>query len=117
MGTVWMNDIYVTTAAARPPYFSWTYQKVSGGYFNLTAAEWNAFTANINAVRQYKGLPTYWFTTAYTGQLFTAIHYNEVVYAIQGISGYGYWITTHNQGDVIMASYLNTAVSEINAVP
>lgn len=117
MGFVGLGYIYCTTSSARPPYYYWTYSKVSGGYFNLTASEWNGLTNNINLVRQYKGYSTYWFSTAYTGSQFTAIHWNEAVNAIQGIFGYGYWLSTHSSGDVIYASEMNTMINELNAIP
>ena len=103
---------------ARPSYFYWTYPKTSGGTFNLTAAEWNSLCANINQVRLYKGVTwTYPFTTAVTGNDFTANIYNQAVSGIKGISGYGAYLSYHNSGDIIYASDMNLLVSEINAVP
>lgn len=120
MGRVWVTGIYITTSApapVRPPLFSWTYAKISGQPFNLTAAEWNGLENNINGVRYYKGYLNYPFSTAYTGAIFTAGHYNQAVMAIKEISGYGAYLSTVNTGDTIYASQMNMLVSEINAVP
>lgn len=106
-----------TTLAARPSYYYWTYSKYSGGNFNLTASEWNGLLNNINAVRNYKGYSSYSFTYAYSGNPFYAYMFNQAVYAIQGIPGYGYYLTTVSSDSIVYASYLNNLVSEINAVP
>lgn len=115
-GWVQIDPVYLQTSQSRPPFFSWTYPKISGGYFNLTADEWNALEANINAVRQYKGYLYYWFTNVSRGQFFTANHYNEIVYGIQDMYGYGSQLLTHFSGDTIMASYMNDLVDAINSV-
>lgn len=115
-----------TKGTARPPYFSWTYPKMKGGDFNLTKDEWNDFTANINLVRAYKGLPAYNFTTAVHGNYFTAAMYNEARAAIRGISGYGTYIPLVASGDDITAdinspypeqNIINIIVDELNAIP
>ena len=106
---------YYTTN--RPAYFSWTYDKSSGGSFNLTATEWNNLCSNINAVRVYKGLSVYSFTTASSGNIFYASMYNEAVDAIQGISGYGAYLSTVSSNSIIYASQMNSLVSELNAIP
>lgn len=104
-------------ASTRPSKFSWTTPKVSGNEFNLTATEWKNFTANINAVRKYKGLSEYSFTTAVKGNDFTASMYNQAVKAIKGISGYGTNLSEVSKGDKATAKKLNDLVSEINSVP
>lgn len=102
----------------RPAKFSWTKSKVSGSAFNLTADEWNGLCNNINAVRQYKGLQTYpFFPTAYPGNVFYAEMYNQAVYAIQEISGYGTYLSTMSSGNTITAYCMNILVSELNAIP
>lgn len=122
-GIVNIPGIYVTTSAPgpspgqRPSYFYWTYAKQSGQPFNLTASEWNGLTANVNAVRNYKGYLSYPFTTAYTGNTFTAAMYNQVVNAIQGILGYGTNLSIVNSGETIYAYQMNDLVSAINLVP
>ena len=113
-------DLYIEppeAAAVRPSNFSWTYTKTKGGSFNLTAAEWNALTARINAFREYKGLSSYSFTYAYRGNDFTAAMYNQAVNAIKGISGYGSYLSTVSSGDTVTAAGLNLLRDELNAIP
>jgi len=113
-------DLYIEppeAAAVRPSNFSWTYTKTKGGSFNLTAAEWNALTARINAFREYKGLSSYSFTYAYKGNDFTAAMYNQAVNAIKGISGYGSYLYTVSKGDTVTAAGLNALRDELNAIP
>lgn len=107
----------VTITSNRPSLFYWTYGKTQGAAFNLTAAEWNALTQNINEVRVYKGLSNYSFNTAYVGGTFTAIIYNQARVAIQAISGYGSYIPTVSSGQTITAYMMNILVSELNAIP
>lgn len=98
----------------RPSNFSWTYPKVSGGVFNLTAAEWNSFTARINAFRAYKGLSNYSFTTAVSGNNFTAAMFNE---ARAAISAMGISVPAVQYSDnTIYASLLNDIVSALNSI-
>ncbi len=111
----WM-DVSIP-AKVRPDKFQWTYPKVQGGDFHLTAAEWNAFTANINAMRDYYSLSPYSFSTAQAGNDFTAGHYNQARQAIQDIDGYGTYIPTVRTGDAVTADVMNTIVSELNAIP
>lgn len=111
----WM-DVSIP-AKVRPDKFQWTYPKVQGGDFHLTAAEWNAFTANINAMREYYSLSPYPFSAAQTGSDFTAGHYNQARQAIQDIDGYGTYIPTVRTGDAVTADVMNTIVNELNAIP
>lgn len=104
------------TPTVRPSKFYWTCTKTSGATFNLTAAEWNGLTANINAVREYCGYSPYSFTTAYRGYNFTAAMYNQAVNAIKGISGYGYYLSTVSKGDTVTAYRLNILRDELNAI-
>lgn len=108
---------WCTTAPARPAFFDWNTSKVSGNAFNLTANEWNALLYNINAVRTYYNISPYDFSYADSGYPFTADMYNQAVYAIQEIYGYGGYLSTVSKGDIIYASYLNTLASELNAIP
>lgn len=112
-------DLYIEPpeVVTRPNDFSWTYSKVQGGTFNLTATEWNNFTSRINAFREYKGLSDYSFTRAYSGNNFTAAMYNQARIAIQAISGYGTYIPTVTKGQQITAYMMNVLVSELNAIP
>ena len=101
----------------RPSDFRWTYPKTSGGNFNLTASEWNSFTSKINEFRDYCNLSTYIFTTAYTGNTFTAAMYRQARTAIQAIDGYGTYIPYVYSGDDITADMMNILVSELNNIP
>lgn len=103
-----------TVGAAKP--FKWTYEKVKNQKFNLTADEWNGFTARINLSRAVKELPAYGFQTVIKGQIFTADHYNSVRQAIQAIQGCGTYIPTVKKGDAITADIMNILVSELNAI-
>lgn len=98
----------------RPYDFSWTYAKTSGGNFNLTAAEWNSFTSRINSFRSYKSWSSYPFTTAVSGNSFTAAMFNQAVYAIYDMNSSV--PSTQSSGNTIYASLLNGLVSALNAV-
>lgn len=83
--------------------FKWTYAKVKGEEWNLTAAEWNNLCAFVNAQRS----SNYPFTTAVKGNDFTAVIYNQMVSAI----GTG---TTVSKGDEITAALMNALVTNAN---
>lgn len=100
---------------SRPSQFSWTFFKSSGQPFNLTAHEWNSFTNNINAVRSYKGLASYGFSTAYSGSPFRASHFNEAYFALQSMASVS-GISTKAIGDAVRASDLNSLVNILNSV-
>ena len=106
-----------TDTSTRPSKFGWTTPKESGKPFNLTATEWNTLTENINAVRVYRTMIEYSFTTAVIDNNFTASMYNQAVKAIKGISGYGTSLNEVSTGDTITAKKLNDLVTEINSVP
>lgn len=95
--------------------FSWTNAKSSGGSFNLTAAEWNALTSNINGVRAANGYGSYGFTTAYSGDNFQAFYFNQAVNAITPMSPSILPPSTVTSGDTIYASSLNLLVASINS--
>ena len=106
-----------TLVSLRPALFSWTYAKVQGSTFNLTAAEWNALTTNINLVRAYYGQVAYNFTTAYKGNNFLASMYNECLYAMNPMY-LNMDLTTAavSKGDTITASGLNYLVTLVNSL-
>ncbi|MDP4158375.1 MAG: C1 family peptidase [Bacillota bacterium] len=99
---------------SRPWTFSWTHPPSQDGTVALTAAEWNSFTANINEVRQYKGLGNATFTTATSGMNISAAIFNEAVNAIIGITSTSVPMVT--SGSPLYASYFNQLVSDLNAV-
>jgi hypothetical protein len=113
------KEITVTTKSSpdtptRPSKFSWSYKKTENLY--LSADEWNGLTENINAVRNYKDLSSFSFTTAEKKNRLTAVMYNQVVNAIKGISGYGTSLRTVSPGEEITAELLDDLVSAINEV-
>ncbi len=115
-GTTILN-IEVPATASRPSDFSWTLEKKQGETFNLSAEEWNNFTTRINSFRKYKGLTDYEFTSAYSGNDFTASMYNQARLAIQEIDGYGTYIPTVYSEWQISAYMMNVLVSELNSIP
>lgn len=115
--TVSVYGSCMTQAPPRPAYFSWTYAKTSGATFNLLASEWNALTANINLVRQYKGLGLFNFTTAYSGNDVMAYMYNECLYAMEPMYvGWNLGNAEVSSGDDITASDLNYLVTLVNGI-
>ena len=98
----------------RPSNFSWTYPKVSGGNFNLTATEWNSFTARINAFRTYKSISSYSFTSAISGNSFTATMFNQARTAISAMNSSV--PSAVSSGGTVYASGLNSLVSALNAI-
>lgn len=117
-GNHWLGGTNFTTEVAdeRPSTFSWTTAKTQGGAFNLTATEWNSFTAKINEMREYLGLSRYSFTKAVKGETFTADMYNEARKAIQGMGDeVGTYIPTVSSGDSITAYIINQIVAELNS--
>jgi hypothetical protein len=109
--------VFVTTNVAdRPNNFHWTTPKHSGDpATTLTAAEWNTFINRINEFRVYKGLVSYNFTNAYSGNYFTAAMFNQARNAIADMN-----LTNlpgvKNRGDFVYASQLNALVSCLNEV-
>ena len=101
----------------RPNNFEWDAAKKSGETFSLTKEEMNRLMDNINATRVYRGLQAYPFAKIQSGDTFTSDIYNNIVEAIQGISGYGdYLKNVTANSDVISARDLNVLKDEINAV-
>lgn len=111
-----MPQFSVIATSVRPDNFVWSNTKTSGSSFNLMASEWTQLQQNINKVRVYKKLSEYGFTGVNSGSAFTALLYNQVVDAIQGISGAGTSLSKVSAGDPVSASKLNALVSAINSV-
>lgn len=113
-----------TTLSGRPPFFYWTYSKVSGQNVNLYAFEWNDFMNNINLVRTYKGLFTVSYTTAYSGNTITAAMYNQAHPAVGGMyfnmttQGQAYMnaISEVDPGNILTANHLNYLQLALNTV-
>lgn len=110
------NTLAVSTLSSRPSDFAWTYYKNSGYEFNLYAFEWNNFFAKINEFREYKGLSTYSFTTAYSGFDFFAYMFNEAIYAISAMFPSYALPATVSSGTEVYAYQLNGLVSSLNSI-
>ncbi|MCR8633502.1 DUF2927 domain-containing protein [Paenibacillus radicis (ex Xue et al. 2023)] len=109
------NHLTVSTSN-RPTNFEWASAKNSGENFNLSAAEWNAFTAKVDAFRAYKGLGAYGFTSVFTGLDFAAWIFNQGVNGINGMSPPTAAPTTKSAGEAIYASYLNGLVNALKSL-
>ena len=109
-------SITVTGHGDKPDHFTWDTVKESGINYNLTASEWNNFTAHINLVRAYMNLSEISFDTVFSGNELTAAIYNKAVSAIKDIDGYGTYLDEVNMGDNVTAKSLNILVDELNAV-
>jgi len=71
----------------RPPDWSWSSTYTKGDPFNITATEWNDFTARINDFRDYKGFSFYSFSAlAGAGKNANASHFNEAIDAIDDMN-------------------------------
>ena len=110
---IYLSD---TPSTSRPSQFYWSNVKTRGGLYNLTAVEWNDLCANINAVRSYKGLSIYNFTTAYKGDTFYAAMYNQAVESISNIAGVSVYLSYVSPDQTVTADHLNLLVSAINSV-
>lgn len=84
----------------------------------ITATKWKALQDNVNAVRAYKGLSTYSFTTVSSGMTIKATYYNQLVYAINAMlsTSSTYYLYTVSAGDTITASLMNKLQNAINSV-
>lgn len=106
----------VSTAAARPPLFYWTYPKIAGysQQANMPASEWNDFRANVIAVLAYKGYSVS-PTIAYSGAQVSRSHYNSIVTALQS-AGYGLTLSTVAAGQQVSESALNALLNVVNSI-
>lgn len=106
------------TTPARPTNFAWTNAKVAGQPFNVTAAEWNAFTAKINEFRSYAKLAAVSFPTYAAGQTFTAAAFNSAISAISPMSPSTPPPSTVTAGtSTITAAGLNQLRDSLNSIP
>lgn len=123
------GGIYYSTNLATvtvPTTFLWTNTKTSGGNvtLTLTASEWNGLMTNINYVRSYKGTYTIGYTSAVTGNIFTAAMYNQAhpavngLYAYMTVTGQNYINATSevSTGDTLTANSLNYLQLALNTV-
>lgn len=114
----WSGYTYITTDSARPAYFYWDINKVSGQQFNVTASEWNRLIQNVKDVHVYKlgsyNSSSYPMTTVSRGQPFYAQRFNEVRFAIGSLNSTG--LNNKYKGDTIYASELNILKDKLNAI-
>lgn len=102
--------------------FEWSTDVSSGAVFNITAADWNEFASQLNEKEIYFADNDRIFTTATTGNVFTATMYNQVVNAINNISGTRKngqsggttTMTTKSKGDNILAADINQLAACLN---
>lgn len=80
----------------------------------ITASKWTSLQTNVNAVRVYKGLSNYSFTTVYSGNKITATLYNQIANAINAMKSGA--VSTVNKGDPITASVMMALQNSINGI-
>lgn len=109
----------------RPSSFSWTTAKIAGQPINVSASEWNSFQANINQMREYKGLSIYEFPTVSFDSFITASLYNTARAAIiemsPSISPPNAVVGTSQvpnpaNATTVAASHFNNIVSSLNSI-
>lgn len=115
----WIGTQTFTTSSGktRPSNWYWSSTVASGYPINISATDWNNFTARINSFRSYAGLTTYSFTRVYSGTAISASIVNQAVYAIGSIPGHGSVPSAVYSGDTIRASFFNSLRSALNAIP
>jgi hypothetical protein len=114
--SIWSGYQYATTLLGRPSNFVWDSNKYSGYDFKITASEWNKLCNRVNEFRDYKGLSSYGFTTAYSGNDFTANQYNQVRNAINSMSPPTNIPVSRSKGDTIYASDINKLRDSLNSI-
>lgn len=113
------QNLTATWTKVRPSKFYWisSSSNLQSGYNvsdYITAAKWKSLQDNVNAVRAYKDLSNYSFTTYSKGQTITAAAYNQIANAINGIkSG---TVSTVSKGDDITASVIMALQNGINSI-
>jgi hypothetical protein len=108
-------NVTLTYSFIRPSNFAWTYSKVSGGNFNITASEWNGLLSKINDFREYKNVSrTSWGYLAGSGQTFTAAAFNEARNAMAIMTASV--PATVSAGNIIYASAINQLRDALNSV-
>ncbi len=111
------------TTPTRPSKFYWissssNLTKGSAVSSYITATKWKALQDNVNAVRAYKGLSTYSFTTVSSGTTIKASYYNQIANAINAMlsTSSSYYIATVSAGDTITASIMNKLQNAVNSI-
>ena len=113
------QNLNATWTKVRPSKFYWISSSSnlkSGTEISsyITASKWKSLQDNVNAVRTYKDLSNYSFTTYSSGQTITATAYNQIANAINGIkSG---TVSTVSKGQQITASVMMALQNGINSI-
>jgi hypothetical protein len=118
------------TDGVRPDNFIWTTTITQGGniyqtdltnkiLYIITAAEWVAFTAKINAFRVYKGLSAYSFISVSSGTEITKAIINDARTAINDIGDRTVYLpAVRATGDIINEAYVyNQLKDSLNSTP
>jgi hypothetical protein len=84
----------------------------------ITAAKWKALQTNVNAVRAYKGLSNFSFTTVVSGETIKASYYNQIANAINAMlsTSSSYYIDQVSKGEPITAAVMNKLQNSINSI-
>lgn len=118
--TAWGGWLTVKNESTKPTHWKWTTaqnsngHKISGAQFSMLATEWNSFTQRINAVRKYKNLSNYSFTTVSRGGTFYFYLFNEANTAIGAMNSTG--LANVTRGDKVYASYFNALMNALNNI-
>jgi hypothetical protein len=108
-------EIPITIPTARPANWAWWGTHTSGQNLNITASEWNAFTARIQQFLTYKGYSAYSFTAATSGGTMYASQYNQAAICIRTMLGTSYPAAT-TVGATISAAGLNNLGTYLNQI-
>lgn len=113
-----VDVLYIRTRSNQLEPWEWWTTIADGEKVKLRAPEWNAFTAHINVVRVYKGLPEITaFTTAVGGQTrIGATICNQARAAIDDIDGHGELPDEAVMDKPLSAGFFNKLRDALNAV-
>lgn len=110
------GPVYATTLSDRPNDWEWWSTVAKGAPIRVSASEWNAFCARINAFREYVGLARYGaFPTVRSGDAMTAAVFNHAVWAIGAMDSRAYSVEAR-AGDPITAKAFNDLKTYLNAL-
>lgn len=117
-GGDWLGGQEFTTGSGRPDDWEWWSVVAKGAEIRLSAAEWNAFTACINAFRVYASLAEHSFTAAVSGKTaISASICNQARTAISAIDGHGTLPAAAVKDAPITAAFFNDLRDALNAIP
>lgn len=96
--------------------YVWTYPKVAGQEFKVSAAEWNELHVRINAFRVYKGLNEKGFFTRRPGDNITPLIFNWARNDIADMNPPVPLPSTVTSSDLASASKFNDLLSSLNSI-